>query len=66
MLLAVLSDYMVDIDWLLTGKLFMLQVRFAFIVVPDFHVKYKALLKGSRAKVVSRTLGSTSLPVHSC
>jgi hypothetical protein len=54
-LLAVLSDYMVDVDWLLTGKLFMLQVRlFIFIfMIPDFQVKYKALLKGSRAKVVS-------------
>jgi len=41
-LLAVLSDYMVDVDWLLTGKLFMLQVRLVIFIfmIPDFHVKY--------------------------
>lgn len=36
MLLAVLSNYMVDIDWLLTGELFMIKVVDGHIMVADF------------------------------
>jgi hypothetical protein len=30
-LFAVLSNYMVDIDWLLTGKLFIMEVDFTLV-----------------------------------
>ena len=30
---AVLSNYMVDIDWLLTGKLFLMEIRLSMFML---------------------------------